>query len=68
MSDPGHSEKMSIVSRCPECQGKGKVPKEVPFLANPKAPSTHAGRTGLKPCPRCQGRGVIGIGTTRIPS
>ena len=55
-------ERMSIVSRCPQCQGSGKVPREVPFLANPRAPATRADRTGSKPCPKCQGKGVIGIG------
>jgi len=61
MSGAPGPEDMSIVSRCPQCKGSGKVPREVPFLANPRAPATRADRTGLKPCPMCRGRGVIGI-------
>ena len=55
-------QEMSIISRCPLCKGTGKVPREVPFLANPKAPTTRSARVGFKDCPRCKGSGVIGIG------
>ena len=54
-------EKMAVVSRCPECQGKGRVPKDIPFLANPRAPMTRPRDMGLKTCPRCGGSGTIGI-------
>ena len=52
---------MPIIARCPVCQGSGRVPKELPLAANPKAPSTRADRVGLKTCPRCRGSGSVGI-------
>jgi len=52
---------MPIISKCPVCQGNGKVPRKLPFGANPKAPTTRADKTGLKTCPRCQGTGSVGI-------
>jgi hypothetical protein len=52
---------MTIVSRCPVCRGAGKVPKDIPFMANPKAPMTRPRDMGLKACPRCGGSGTIGI-------
>ena len=52
---------MPIISKCPVCKGEGKVPKELPFGANPKAPATRADKTGLKTCPKCRGTGSVGI-------
>jgi len=52
---------MAIIAKCPVCKGTGKVPREVPFGANPKAPATRADRMGLKNCPKCQGSGIVGI-------
>ncbi len=57
----GQRAKIAIISRCPVCQGTGRVAREVPFLANPKAPATRPKDMGLKTCPRCKGSGVIGI-------
>jgi DnaJ-class molecular chaperone len=57
---PPH-EKMAVVSRCPECRGTGKVPKDIPFMANPRAPMTRPRDMGLKACLRCNGSGTIGI-------
>jgi len=51
-----------ILAICPDCKGTGKVPKKLPFLANPKAPATRADRLGLETCPRCRGSGWIGMG------
>ena len=50
-----------ILCRCPVCQGEGKIAREVPFLANPKAPLTRAGQMGYKTCPKCQGSGSVGV-------
>ncbi len=55
------SAKGMILSACPLCKGTGKIPKEVPFLANPKAPATQAEKAGLKTCQKCHGSGIIGI-------
>jgi len=52
---------VEIISRCPVCKGSGKVPKELPFGANPKAPTTRADKAGLKVCPDCRGSGSVGI-------
>jgi hypothetical protein len=52
---------MAVVSRCPECRGTGKVPKDIPFMANPRAPMTRPRDMGLKACLRCNGSGTIGI-------
>jgi len=52
---------MEIISRCPLCQGTGRVRRELPFGANPKAPTTRADKTGFKTCPKCRGSGSIGI-------
>ena len=52
---------VEIISRCPVCQGTGRVRRELPFGANPKAPTTRADKTGFKNCPRCGGTGSIGI-------
>ncbi len=49
-----------ILGTCPICKGKGKVPKEIPLFANPKAPATRPGRMGFEICSRCQGIGRIG--------
>jgi len=54
-------KKIAILCQCPVCKGKGKVLREVPFLANPKAPMTRAGQMGYNTCPRCQGSGSIGV-------
>ena len=50
-----------ILATCPVCKGTGKIPKEFPFRANPKAPATHADRLGLQTCPTCQGSGRVGV-------
>jgi RecJ-like exonuclease len=52
---------MAILAKCPLCKGKGKVPKQLPFRANPKAPATRADKLGMETCPRCKGTGVIGV-------
>lgn len=52
---------MEIIAKCPQCKGTGRVRRELPFGANPKAPTTRAEKTGWKDCPRCQGSGSIGI-------
>lgn len=52
---------MEIISMCPVCKGRGEVLKELPFGANPKAPTTRADKVGLKPCPNCRGSGSVGI-------
>ena len=51
-----------ILATCPDCKGAGKVPKELPFRANPRAPLTRADRLGLETCPRCKGNGWVGVG------
>jgi len=55
------SAKGVILARCPLCKGKGKIPKEIPFLANPRAPSTRADKLGLQTCPQCNGSGRVGV-------
>jgi len=50
-----------ILAICPACKGTGKVPRELPFRANPKAPATRADKLGMETCPRCNGSGRIGI-------
>ena len=50
-----------ILARCPVCKGAGKVRKELPFRANPKAPATRADKLGMETCPRCKGSGRIGV-------
>ncbi len=55
------SARGAIISRCPICTGTGKVPRELPFGANPKAPATRLDKMGVKACPRCNGSGIIGI-------
>lgn len=55
------SAKGVILARCPLCKGKGKIPQEVPFLANPKAPLTRADKLGLQTCPKCKGSGRVGV-------
>jgi RecJ-like exonuclease len=52
---------MAIISQCPVCKGRGKVPRELPFGANPKAPATRPEKMGLKTCDKCQGTGTVGI-------
>jgi len=59
---------MEILSRCPLCKGTGRVRRELPFGANPKAPMTNAEKTGYKTCPRCNGSGSIGIKQVDSPS
>ncbi len=56
------SAKGMILAKCPLCKGTGKVPKKLPFLANPKAPATRADKLGLETCPTCQGIGRVGVG------
>ena len=46
-----------ILAVCPVCKGKGKVPRELPFRANPKASATRADKLGMETCPRCKGKG-----------
>lgn len=53
--------KGKILATCPLCEGKGKIPREIPFQANPEAPATRAYRLGFRTCPKCQGRGRLGI-------
>jgi hypothetical protein len=50
-----------ILATCPDCQGTGKVPKKLPFLANPKAPLTRPDRLGLETCPKCNSSGRVGM-------
>jgi len=50
-----------ILAVCPICKGAGKVPRELPFRANPKAPATRADKLGTRTCPRCNGSGRIGV-------
>ena len=52
---------MAILAKCPLCKGKGKVPKQLPFRANPKAPITRPERYGMETCPRCGGSGRVGV-------
>ncbi|MFA7218782.1 MAG: hypothetical protein WC057_09350 [Dehalococcoidales bacterium] len=52
---------ISVVSKCPLCNGTGKVKKELPLWANPKAPNTCADKAALITCPRCKGSGVVGL-------
>lgn len=54
-------ECMSILAKCPECKGTGRVPKSVPFGANPKAYLTRADKMSTRICPECKGAGSIGI-------
>jgi len=54
------SAKGMILATCPLCKGTGKVPKKLPFGANPKAPATRADRLGMETCPRCKGSGRLG--------
>ena len=49
-----------ILGPCPFCKGTGKIPKRLPFGANPKAPATHTDRLGFETCPRCKGSGNFG--------
>lgn len=56
-----HAKGMEIVSVCPECSGKGKIPKEPPLFSNPKAPITNPKRSGMRDCPRCGGTGMLGL-------
>jgi len=51
-----------ILATCTLCKGTGKIPKQLPFLANPKAPATRADRLGMETCPRCKGSGMVGVG------
>ena len=57
---PEH-KKGAILSTCPVCQGKGKVPRQPPFWGNPKAPLTRTDRLGLETCRQCRGTGRIGV-------
>ena len=52
----------AMLAACPHCLGEGRVRKELPLGANPKAPATHVERMGWRPCPRCSGSGQIGVG------
>ena len=52
---------MSVVSKCPECKGEGKIPKKLPFGANPKASLTRVDKAAPVTCPRCKGSGVVGL-------
>jgi len=52
---------MAILARCPECKGRGRIPKKLPFRANPRAWVTRAERLGKVTCPRCNGSGRIGV-------
>ncbi len=54
-------EGMSVVSKCPLCNGTGKVKKELPLGANPKATITRADKAASVTCPRCKGSGVVGL-------
>jgi len=56
------SDKGVILAVCPLCKGTGKVAKELPFRANPKAPATRADKLGMETCPRCGGSGKLGTG------
>ena len=51
---------MPIIAQCPECKGTGKVPKDLPPMANPKAPGAQPHRRGMVICPRCGGTGKLG--------
>ncbi len=53
--------KGKILATCPDCKGTGKVPKKLPFRANPRAPATRADRLGLQTCPQCNGTGHVGV-------
>ena len=53
-------DKGIIVSLCPDCKGKGKIPKMPSYMANPVVPATRPERMGFKVCPRCEGSGKIG--------
>ena len=55
---------MAILAVCPLCKGKGKIPKPLPFGANPKAPATHADKLGMIICPQCKGSGQVGVEST----
>jgi RecJ-like exonuclease len=52
---------MAILAVCPLCKGKGKIPKPLPFGANPKAPATRADKLGTIICPQCKGTGQVGV-------
>ncbi|MFC1865696.1 hypothetical protein ACFLYB_03180 [Chloroflexota bacterium] len=52
---------MEIIAKCPQCKGAGRVQRELPFGANPKAPATRAEKTNWKDCSHCCGSGSIGI-------
>ncbi len=53
--------KGAILATCPDCKGRGKVPKQLPFRANPRAPATRADKLGLETCRRCNGTGRVGV-------
>ena len=55
------SARGAILAMCPNCKGTGKVPKKLPFLANPRAPLTRADRLGQENCPQCKGTGHVGV-------
>ena len=59
---PKGSSKGYILAACPQCKGEGKVPRNIPLLANPRAPLTRADRYGTETCPKCKGTGVVGVG------
>jgi len=52
---------MAVVSKCPVCNGRGKISKELPLGANPRALVTRADKAALLTCPRCKGSGVVGL-------
>jgi hypothetical protein len=48
-----------IMAKCALCKGEGSIPKPLPFLANPRAPSTRTDKLGLQTCPECKGTGKV---------
>jgi RecJ-like exonuclease len=63
MEELGRRQKAkgAILAMCPDCKGTGKVPKTLPFRANPKARGTRVDRMGWRTCTRCNGTGQVGV-------